>query len=399
VLERPNDEPAGFSTGLSGPAQFRRWVFGRVVGSGALALGAEPPFGVRREDLIVKDVAPGVVAGRPQPYDRWRLARIDARTAWRGAVDGGGHGSRVDGDQAHTLPAGASAIASHLGRCRRPQGIMGAERAGAAFGVLVHAVLAQTPFDAPSRRARHDRQGRGTNTRLWTRRDAVAAARNVLACSSTTCSARARLPRLAGACRRETPVTCTLADGTLVEGVVDLAFEERGGWIVVDYKTDREIAVAARSATGVSWPSTPRRCARRRAAGGRHPPACMTTRERSSRRNGFTTEQRRNGVIIGKSPFSSRFPSPPASDACPRGSAGRSVDDRISESGWPKREGGGMKLSQALAAAISLSACLAPARADCGCRRQRALLTVDHYVRVRSTVPAIAGQPAQTLCA
>ena len=45
-----------------------------------------------------------------------------------------------------------------------------------------------------------------------------------------------------GACRRETPVTCTLADGALVEGVVDLAFEEGGGWIVVDYKTDREIA-------------------------------------------------------------------------------------------------------------------------------------------------------------
>jgi ATP-dependent helicase/nuclease subunit A len=35
-----------------------------------------------------------------------------------------------------------------------------------------------------------------------------------------------------------------LPDGTLVEGVVDLAFEERGGWIVVDYKTDREIAAA-----------------------------------------------------------------------------------------------------------------------------------------------------------
>jgi ATP-dependent helicase/nuclease subunit A len=36
----------------------------------------------------------------------------------------------------------------------------------------------------------------------------------------------------------------TLDDGTLVEGVVDLAFEENGEWIVVDYKTDREIAAA-----------------------------------------------------------------------------------------------------------------------------------------------------------
>ena len=40
------------------------------------------------------------------------------------------------------------------------------------------------------------------------------------------------------------PVNCTLPDGTLVGGIVDLAFEERGTWIVVDYKTDREIAAA-----------------------------------------------------------------------------------------------------------------------------------------------------------
>jgi ATP-dependent exoDNAse (exonuclease V) beta subunit len=54
--------------------------------------------------------------------------------------------------------------------------------------------------------------------------------------------ARARAADAAGRCRRETPVTCTLPDGTLVEGVVDLAFEDAGRWVVVDYKTDRELA-------------------------------------------------------------------------------------------------------------------------------------------------------------
>ena len=39
-------------------------------------------------------------------------------------------------------------------------------------------------------------------------------------------------------------MTSTLPDGTLVEGVVDLAFEEHGAWTVIDYKTDREMAVA-----------------------------------------------------------------------------------------------------------------------------------------------------------
>jgi ATP-dependent exoDNAse (exonuclease V) beta subunit len=37
-------------------------------------------------------------------------------------------------------------------------------------------------------------------------------------------------------------VTITADDGQLVEGVVDLAFEEHSAWTVVDYKTDRELA-------------------------------------------------------------------------------------------------------------------------------------------------------------
>ena len=47
-----------------------------------------------------------------------------------------------------------------------------------------------------------------------------------------------------GGLRRETPVMLTLDDGSLVEGVIDLAFRddtpEFAGWTVVDFKTDRE---------------------------------------------------------------------------------------------------------------------------------------------------------------
>jgi ATP-dependent helicase/nuclease subunit A len=35
-----------------------------------------------------------------------------------------------------------------------------------------------------------------------------------------------------------------MPDGTLIEGIVDLAFEEAGEWTVVDYKTDREVAAS-----------------------------------------------------------------------------------------------------------------------------------------------------------
>jgi ATP-dependent helicase/nuclease subunit A len=33
-----------------------------------------------------------------------------------------------------------------------------------------------------------------------------------------------------------------MPDGTVVEGIVDLAFEENGTWVVVDYKSDRVLA-------------------------------------------------------------------------------------------------------------------------------------------------------------
>jgi ATP-dependent helicase/nuclease subunit A len=48
--------------------------------------------------------------------------------------------------------------------------------------------------------------------------------------------------------RRETPVQRQIKDGPLVEGVLDLAFQEDTpefkGWTVVDFKTDREIELA-----------------------------------------------------------------------------------------------------------------------------------------------------------
>jgi ATP-dependent helicase/nuclease subunit A len=53
---------------------------------------------------------------------------------------------------------------------------------------------------------------------------------------------RARDAWRAGRRRRETPVACRQADGSLMEGILDLAFEEPDGWTVIDFKTDAEIA-------------------------------------------------------------------------------------------------------------------------------------------------------------
>jgi ATP-dependent exoDNAse (exonuclease V) beta subunit len=49
-----------------------------------------------------------------------------------------------------------------------------------------------------------------------------------------------------GNIRREAPVLLTLEDGSIAEGVLDLAFREQtsafDGWSVVDFKTDQEFS-------------------------------------------------------------------------------------------------------------------------------------------------------------
>src|SRR5207344_146133 len=79
---RPNDEPARPSTVCPGQHVFQQAGYSVVWWDpSALALGAKSLFGVRREELIVKDVPKNVVADGRSRYDRWRLARADAHAA------------------------------------------------------------------------------------------------------------------------------------------------------------------------------------------------------------------------------------------------------------------------------------------------------------------------------
>ena len=117
----------------------------------------------------------------------------------------------------------------------------GPERPGGArFGELVHAVLAATPLDADPRAisALAEVHGRILSALPEEHAAAVLAVERVLGHRMLI---RARAAEARGACRRETPVTMVDDEGTLVEGIVDLAFEEDGVWTVVDYKTDREL--------------------------------------------------------------------------------------------------------------------------------------------------------------
>ena len=166
VLQRPNDETAGPVDGLP-RASTRSSGGGYSVvwwDPSALSLGAKPPFGVRREELIVKDVPKHVVADGRGRYDRWQLARADARAAgsashplvvetareWAGRLAA----ERPDARPRRGEPGSPGAIRSWRSARRRssmahvPRSDGPDRPRGAGFGSLVHAVLARVPFDA-----------------------------------------------------------------------------------------------------------------------------------------------------------------------------------------------------------------------------------------------------------
>jgi ATP-dependent exoDNAse (exonuclease V) beta subunit len=254
VLQRPNDETATPSTvcpglhdfgpaGLKGPPHEGGYS---VVwwDPGALGpLDLKPIMGVRRDDLIVKDVARNVVADGRTKYDTWKNARITARE--QGSIPAmrvqtvRECAAQVERPYQGRGYGEAESLALRTVKVGRDQDP--GRPAGAAFGSLVHAVLARAPFDA-TRDMLEDIAAAEGRVLEMADGDATAAAAAVERVLAHDLLDRARRANARGACRRETPITLTLDDGTLVEGVVDLAFEEDGAWTVVDYKTDREIA-------------------------------------------------------------------------------------------------------------------------------------------------------------
>jgi ATP-dependent exoDNAse (exonuclease V) beta subunit len=236
VLKRPDGDPASVRTMC--PGEHRVEDVTLVWWSpDALALGAKPSFGLQRDDLIVRDVAPAVVRHGLAAYEAWRDGRADAlrmagqpsvdlvtATAWaREAADPGDQGDQGDPDVT---------IETVAPRDPRP--------GGARFGTLVHALVADVPFAGDDETI--DRVADAHGRILGATADEIAAAtdavRRVRAHPVLRDAARAAE---AGQCYRETPVTWRLPDGRLVEGTVDLAYLSGERVVVVDFKTDREL--------------------------------------------------------------------------------------------------------------------------------------------------------------
>jgi ATP-dependent exoDNAse (exonuclease V) beta subunit len=203
----------------------------------ALRLGAEPPFGLRRQELISKEVEPDVVAEGQRRYIAWRNAREEAVTgAMRPSlavrtVTQWSASRALDGAP---VPAVDVVVVSRAGDGSE---VTGDRPAGPRYGTLVHAALATVPLDG-------DRatialivsiQGRivgATGAEIASAEQVVAAVLDhPLLDAARHAAGRGRL-------FRETPVTA-MRDGSLIEGIVDLAFETDDGMTVLDFKTDR----------------------------------------------------------------------------------------------------------------------------------------------------------------
>jgi ATP-dependent exoDNAse (exonuclease V) beta subunit len=197
----------------------------------ALQLGAEPPFGLRRQELISKDVALDVVADGTARYVEWRTAREDAVTrAARPSVNirtvTEWAKAELPCEPDGSPPVEIVSIAAVVGR-----------PTGRRFGTLVHAALAAVPLDADEAIVA---RVVGVQARIMAAppQEAAAAQALVREVLRHELLADARRAAARGAMFREAPVTI-VRDGQMLEGNVDLAFETQGAFTVIDFKTDR----------------------------------------------------------------------------------------------------------------------------------------------------------------
>ena len=193
-----------------------------------LELSAELDVGLRQQRVLEADESGAVAEAGVRDHDRWRAA-LDAR------IESGSRPSLT------AAPVKALAEAEPFAGEVEVQQVTedrGPRPHGERFGNLVHALLAELDLDAGSDdlASMARLQGRLVDA---TEREVEAAQE---AAGAALAHPLLRRAAASDALRRETPVLLQRDDGTLAEGVVDLAFREDGAWTVVDFKTDRDLS-------------------------------------------------------------------------------------------------------------------------------------------------------------
>ncbi len=190
-----------------------------------LRLQVEPSFGLRQEEILAEDEH-GHSVETVRLYNEWKALRDKARVqgamaslnvilATDGIEPPAGYMDRV---QVERVPRDES----------RPK--------GPRFGSLVHLVMSDVEFTASSESIERIAQTHGRLLNA-TSEEITGAAKAAAAALQHPLLLRAR-----GAARfyRELPLVIDDDSAGLLEAVLDLAFVEEAGWVIVDFKTDAE---------------------------------------------------------------------------------------------------------------------------------------------------------------
>jgi ATP-dependent helicase/nuclease subunit A len=199
-----------------------------------LSLDAPGTYGLRRDDLINKDGDPVAVAARLAAYEAWKTNKAAAIASARVPSLAVRTATEVAADRAAPALEPVDIETIDLSRVSgRPF--------GPRFGTLVHAILATAGLDADEASIR--RVGSTQGRILLAADEEVYAALEVAhAVLRHPLFDRVRAADKSGRCDRELPIVWQAPDGTLVEGTLDLVFEDEHSATVIDFKTDREIA-------------------------------------------------------------------------------------------------------------------------------------------------------------
>jgi ATP-dependent helicase/nuclease subunit A len=233
VLERPSERD--HRDGVMPGAHVAKQGTHKVVwwDPKALELGREEEAGLRQQRILALDEGGSAAQAGVHAHDAWREAR-------KAIIERGStpslHIKTVTASDltAESTEASVTVEASSLADQARP--------GGRRFGTLVHSAIAAVDLLATRPRVRSLVSALAQMAGATTE-EKDAAVEAVLAALSHPLLVAAR--EAGPACHREAPVVLCREDGTLLEGVLDLAFRttDSGGpmWIVVDYKTDASI--------------------------------------------------------------------------------------------------------------------------------------------------------------
>jgi len=198
-----------------------------------LALDVEEEISLRQQRILEADRDGIASAASEENYARWKLARDEVLAeASRPSISVQTVTAALRG------AAGNDKVQVQVVASPDPE-----RPGGRRFGALVHGILAAVDLNATSEEIAAVARVHGRLVGA-TEPEIEAAVHTVIAALAHPLMRRAASVA-ASDLRRETPIFLRREDGTLVEGVVDLAFREEAadltGWTVVDFKTDREL--------------------------------------------------------------------------------------------------------------------------------------------------------------